>query len=68
MASRRVTVERVAGGSYIIGCTVNIGDRRLCIAVGAALHVAVIVGEDTSIGRIVVTFLGVVIEEGCGCE
>lgn len=68
VASRRVTVERVAGGSHIVGSTVNIGCGRQCIAVGATLHVSVIVRENTSIGGIIVTFLSVVIEERCGCK
>ena len=68
MASRRVTVEWVAGGSYVIGGTVNIGGGRLCVAVGATLHVSVVVGEDTAIGGFVVTFLAVIVEEWCSYE
>ena len=68
MASRRVTVERVAGGSYIIGRTVHISCGRRCVAVGATLHVAVVVGEDTTVGRIIVTFLAVVVKKGSGCK
>lgn len=67
MTSSGITVKRVVGKRGIIHCAIDLGTGSYLVAVGAAFDVPVAAREDAAFGGLVVTFLGVVVEEGCFC-